>query len=128
MAPRPRGGRGFTLIEVLVAVVIIAVAFTSLLALQNRNLALVGRGQNVTTATLLMRELVARVELYPEFSELGTATGEFDGFPGFRWERDVSATTFEELREVRLHVMWGEGARQGADLLYYVHREPEAAR
>jgi general secretion pathway protein I len=120
MASEPSRTGGFTLLEVLVAVAVIAFAFTGLLALHNRNLALVGRDQDMTRATLLLRELVAQVELYPDFSEVGTTTGTFDGYPGFRWERDVHSTALDELREVRLHVIWGGQNPQQAELLYYV--------
>lgn len=116
--------RGFTLLEVLVAVMIIALAFSGLLALHNRNLAVIGRDQNMTRATLLMRELVAQAEIFPEYSELGTASGNFEGSPGFSWEREVRSTPLEELREIRFRVRWGERAGQDAELLYYVHRQP----
>jgi type II secretion system protein I len=116
--------RGFTLLEVLVAVMIIALAFSGLLALHNRNLAVIGRDQNMTRATLLMRELVAQAEIFPAYSELGTANGNFEGSPGFSWEREVRSTALEELREIRFRVHWGERAGQSAELLYYVHRQP----
>jgi len=122
-ARRMRGGRaGFTLLEVLVAVLVIAFAFTGLLALHNRNLILIGRDQELTTATLLMRQLVAQVELLPDFSQYGTSTGGFDGYPGFHYEIEVDHTALEELRQVRLRVSWGNQKGYGADLLYYVHK------
>ena len=123
--PRGLGRRGFTLIEVLVAVVIIAVAFPALLALQNRNLALVGNDQDRTTATLLMRQLVAQVELLEDYSRYGTSTGNFDGSPGFSYQLEVDHTNFDELRQVRMHVLWGTGNSQSAELLYYVQRDPD---
>jgi type II secretion system protein I len=121
MANSRRLPRGFTLLEVLVAVMIIALAFTGLLGLHNRNLALIGRDQDRTRATLLMRELVAQAEIFPEYSELGNASGNFEGSPGFRWEREVRSTALEELRQIRFRVRWGERAGQSAELLYYVH-------
>ncbi|HUI25146.1 MAG TPA: prepilin-type N-terminal cleavage/methylation domain-containing protein [Candidatus Kryptonia bacterium] len=116
--------RGFTLLEVLVAVMIIALAFTGLLSLHSRDLALVTRDQDMTRATLLMRELVAQVELFPDYSQLGTASGNFDGSPGFSWQREVRSTALDELREVRFRVLWGDRGRNSAELLYYVHVQP----
>ena len=116
--------RGFTLLEVLVAVMIIALAFTGLLSLHSRDLALVSRDQDMTRATLLMRELVAQVELFPEYSQLGTASGNFEGSPGFSWQRDVRTTALDELREVHFRVVWGDRGRNSAELLYYVHIQP----
>lgn len=116
--------RGFTLLEVLVAVMIIALAFTGLLALHSRNLKMISRDQDMTRATLLLRELVAQAELDPNYSEVGNASGDFEGSPGFHWERDVQNTALEELREIRFRVSWGDRGSQHADLLYYVHRPP----
>jgi prepilin-type N-terminal cleavage/methylation domain-containing protein len=120
-----RDFRGFTLIEVLVAVVVIAVAFPALLALHNRNIALVGNDQDRTTATLLMRQLVAQVELLEDYARYGTSTGTFDGHPGFRYELQVDHTSIEELRQVRMRILWGTGTTQHAEVLYYVQRDPE---
>lgn len=117
-----RASAGFTLLEVMVAILVIAFAFTGLLALHNRNLTLVGRDQDLTTATLLMRQLVAQVELLPDFSQYGTSTGGFDGYPGFHYEIEVDHTALDELRQVRMRVSWGDKKGSGADLLYYVHK------
>ncbi|HVN87844.1 MAG TPA: prepilin-type N-terminal cleavage/methylation domain-containing protein [Candidatus Binatia bacterium] len=116
--------RGFTLLEVLVAVMIIALGFTGLLSLHSRNLTLVSRDQDLTRATLLMRELVAQVELFPDYAVVGSASGNFDGSPGFTWEREVTSTDLEELRQVRLRVLWGVRGLHRAEVLYYVHVQP----
>jgi type II secretion system protein I len=125
MTPEPYTCRraGFTLLEVLVAVIVIAVSFTGLLALHNRNLRLVGQDQNLTRATLLMRDMIAQLELYPEYLQLGSASGASDVYPELKWEREVNPTQFEDLREVKVRVHWGERGAHGAELLYYAHYE-----
>ncbi len=78
--------RGFTLLEVMAAVVILSIALVSLLQANNQSILLKGRAQNVTTATLLAREKLSEVLLDPESLE-ETQSGDFgDRFPSWRWE------------------------------------------
>src|SRR5512143_2877798 len=104
--PRALRGDGFTLIEVLVALVIVAIAFVGLLGLHNRNLAMVGRDQDLTRATLLARQLITEMELIEQFPDTGTSQGEFPDYPGFAWERNVEDTELPTVRKVTLRVIW----------------------
>jgi hypothetical protein len=113
--------------EVLVAIVIIGVALVALLGLHNRNLVIVGNDQDLTRATLLARELITQMELVEKFPDLGVSSGPFEGYPGFRWEREVLETTLPDLRAVQLRVIWDERAPDACRLTYYIRdrREPE---
>lgn len=119
--------RGFTLLEVLVALSVVAVSFVALLGLHNRNIAVVSRDQERTVALLLARRAIAEMEVGEGFPEVGTTEGEVEGYPGFRWVREVRDTEMPDLREVRLRVYWGERERAGYTVLYYArdHREPQ---
>ena len=75
-AARSRSG-GFTLLEVLVAVAILAVGLVSLLGLHVRNLALLGRDQRITDATMLARALMTEAEVEP-FPDIGLTDGDFE--------------------------------------------------
>src|SRR5581483_12176818 len=57
------GSSGFTLLEVLVAMAILAVALVSLLGLYNRSLTTAIRAQRLSTATLLAQEMLTRTQL-----------------------------------------------------------------
>ena len=122
-----RDAAGFTLLEVLVALTVVAFAFVGLLALHNNNLILAGRDQDLTRATLLARQFVTEMELIEEFPDLGMASGEFDNYPGFYWEREVDETPLPDVRRVRLRVIWDERTPKACELLYYIRdrREPE---
>lgn len=113
-----RSNRGFTLIEVLVALAIVAYALIGLLGLQNRNLTLVSQDQNVTRATLLARMLIAEMEVREKFPELGFTSGELED--GFYYEREVNETPLPEVREVRLRVIFDERRPDLVELLYYI--------
>ena len=98
----------FTLLEVLVALVIIATAFVALLGLHTRNLRVTAREAAYTSSLFLARELIAEAEL-GGFPDLGTSNGNFDerhpgGFVGYTWERIVTGTPFPQLREVEVRV------------------------
>ncbi len=99
--------RGFTLLEVLVAVAVLGLALVSLLGLHVRNIDLIARDQRITEATLLARGLMAEVDAAP-FPDLGVTEGDFEvdypeRYPDLRWEREV----------VRLPAGRARGARPG---------------
>jgi general secretion pathway protein I len=126
-AERRAGPAGFTLIEVLVALTIVAFAFVGLLGLHNRNLKMIGDDQNLTQATLLARRFISEMEVVEQWPDTGTSHGEFPEVPGFYWERDVEDTDLATVRRVVLHVFWDERNPNAVELLYFIRdrREPE---
>jgi general secretion pathway protein I len=123
---RSGGRRGFTLIEVLVALTIVAFAFVGLLGLQNRNLAVVANDLDLTRATLLARQFITEMELIEQFPDTGTSRGEFANSPGFYWERDVQDTELPTVRRVQLRVIWDERLPNACELIYYIRDRREA--
>ncbi|MEO2167416.1 MAG: type II secretion system protein [bacterium] len=69
--------RGFTLLEVMVALAVIATAFTALLSLHVENLRTLGREEAYSRALLLAETLAAESEL-EGWPGLGTSEGDFD--------------------------------------------------
>jgi type II secretion system protein I len=117
---------GFTLLEVLVALAVIAFAFVGLLGLHARSIKMIARDQNLTRATLLTRELVSQIQfqvMTNGLQNLGDSQGTFDGFPGYRWERQVLPTGLDEMREVVIRVIWDERNPSACELVYFV-RDP----
>lgn len=115
--------RGFTLLEVMVALAVIAFALVGLLGLQARNVKMIARGQNLTRATLLARELISQIQVEVDtkgFQGLGDSQGVFEGYPGYRWEREVLTTGLDELREVIVRVIWDERTPNACQLIYFV--------
>ncbi len=121
-----RRAAGFTLLEVLVALAVIAFAFVGLLGLQGHNIKAIARDQSLTRATLLARELVSQIQfdvLTKGLQSLGDAQGTFEGYAGFRWEREVITTGLDEMREVVVRVIWDERSPNACQLVYFV-RDP----
>jgi prepilin-type N-terminal cleavage/methylation domain-containing protein len=116
---------GFTLLEVLVALVIVSVAFVGLLGHHVRNLAQVGYDQDLTRAALLAREFITRMEVEEEFPDTGFWSTEVEGYPGFVIEREVSDTDLPDVRRVVLRVVFDERRPDAFQLLYFIHDERE---
>lgn len=126
-AERSADPAGFTLIEVMVAITIIAFAFVGLLGLHNRNLKMIGDDQNLTQATLLARRVITEMEVIEQWPDTGTSRGEFAEAPGFFWEREVEDTDLTNVRRVVLRVFWDERNPNAVELLYFIRdrREPD---
>ena len=113
---------GFTLLEVLLALGILALALPILLGLRNWDLELHARADELTTATLLAQEKLLETELSKVFP-LGETSGDFQGTPlgfqslgnttdrapSYRWKRIVIPTPLTLVREVKIQVLWPRG-------------------
>lgn len=80
--------RGFTLIEVMAAVMILAIALLSLLRANEQTLLLQGRAQNITTASLLAQEKISEILIDPA-ALAESEEGDFgERFPYWRWSME----------------------------------------
>ena len=129
LSPRP-ACQGFTLLEVMVAMAVLATAFTALLGLHVRNLQTVARDQAYLEAILLARTLITEVELAGS-AEIGSSSGDFEAsfpgeYPGFRWERTVADAQLglglgiPDIREVRVRVIPPLGEAAAAEPSLYL--------
>jgi general secretion pathway protein I len=118
-----RDARGFTLMEVLIAMAILALALPILLGLRNWDLNLHSRAADITAATMLAQEKLIEAELSPVYP-VGETTGDFrnppPGYqvPGdvtdraerYRWKRIITTTPLTAVREVKIQILWQQGA------------------
>jgi len=116
---------GFTLLEVLLAIAVLAIALPVLLGLRNFDMDLHERARQITEATLLAQEKMLESELAGVYA-IGETTGEFLNAPlgaplttqaferpiGYRWKRIVSPTPLQIIREVRVKVFWLRGVTE----------------
>ena len=100
--------KGFTLIEIMVALSVLSISLVVLLGLRNRDIALSGRSRHLIEGTLLARQKVTEITA-ADFADLGEKKGDFgEEFPNYAWRQMVSQTPFEAVRELLLQVVWKE--------------------
>ncbi len=103
---------GFSLLEVMIALAILSIVAVAFLRSQAGSMRLAEEANYISLATLLAKEKLAELE-GRGFTELGETSGDGgEGFPGFRWERIVSATEAGYVQKVELRVLWKEGPHE----------------
>lgn len=130
---------GFSLIEVMLALAVLAIAMPVLLGLRNSDVVMRDQARMLTMATLLAQHKLSETEL-GTVPPVGEQAGDFSTIPAgvraavpadqarsFQWRRTVAATPFEAVREVRVRVSWPRGAqvdgmphRDGIELTQYI--------
>lgn len=126
MNPPCKTARGFTLLEVMIAIAILGIALLGLLGLHHQSLQSVIRAQDITRAAMLAQAVMTEAEL-ERFPEVGATRGDFQAsFPGqyrdFRWERVVeSSGTFPDVREVKIVVFYGPAMNHTFLLTEFLH-------
>ena len=105
--------RGFTLLEVMVAVSIMALVLVTLLGLKNKTMQDVMMADHITTATLLAKRMMTDTIMFKPRLPLEDE-GEFSEqeFKEYTWKKAISVTPFAQIMEVRVAVLWKEGTRQ----------------
>jgi len=113
---------GFTLLEVLIAIAILALALPVLLGLRNWDLDLQSRAADITTATMLAQEKLMEAELSLVYA-IGETSGDFRNPPlgyqalgdtteraqKYRWKRIISSTPLNAVREIKIQILWEQG-------------------
>jgi general secretion pathway protein I len=107
---------GFTLLEVLVAVAIVAIALVTFMGLHLRSLDATIRAQDLTTAVLLAQ---AKMATMGEFPDPGEEQGRFEGpeLERFQWSSAVTEHTLDavdggqsvNVRRLAVTVFWADG-------------------
>ncbi|MCB1154325.1 prepilin-type N-terminal cleavage/methylation domain-containing protein [bacterium] len=121
-----RGHAGFTLLEVVVAMAILATVLVVLLENHSTSIRMSERARKLSIAANLARDLMTEVEMQG-FPELGSETGDFEEkypgqFPDFTWERNVNISIFADfIREVEVKVTYLEDGRpRSIELLNFI--------
>ena len=103
-----RTNNGFTLLEVMVALAIVATALVTLLGSHMMSLNLAQKQKEQTLMALLARQkleesfTIAFDSLQSDFGDFGPA------YPEYEWEREVEPADMEHLKEVRIIIKTSE--------------------
>jgi len=117
---------GFTLLEVMVAIAIIAITLVALFGSQSQSLSLANEAKFSTTAALLAQSKMAEIEaVNPE--DLASDSGDFgENFPNYHWNLTVSDVSFiatDEvlgyLKRIDLSLFYGEQRQYQYSLRLY---------
>jgi general secretion pathway protein I len=112
--PKKLSHKGFTLLEVLIAVALIAIALTTLLGSQSQSVSFANSAKFETMAALLAQSKMSEIAVQDKDS-LVSDSGDFgDDYPGYTWDVTVSDITIGEiydisdyLKQIDLTVTWG---------------------
>lgn len=108
--------RGFTLLEIMVSMVLIATALLAIVRLQAQNLELQSESQFMTVARLLAQERLAWIAGNPGNFNEGRSDGDFGEYhPDFRYTQEISRTdSGGDLYRVSLQIFIDETAPERA--------------
>jgi general secretion pathway protein I len=104
----PRGKRpeaaGFTLLEVMIAMAILAIALVAAFQSQSQSISMSGQARFLTTATLLAQGKMAELEAL-KLESVANDSGDFgEDYPDYAWQVEVADTGQESLKKIRLTV------------------------
>ena len=96
----PPGMCGFTLLEVMVAMAILAISLTGVYRLQNQTMAMSANARFYSVAPLLAQAKLSEFERTSLF-EQSNESGEFgEQFPGYRWALDTAPVPMDLLENM----------------------------
>ena len=107
---------GFTLLEVMVALAIIAISLMAVMGSQSQSLSLANEAKFATTVAFLAQKKMAELEA-EDPKKLRSDSGDFgEDFPGYHWESEVDDATLDgsekisdHVQKIGLTVYWAEG-------------------
>lgn len=95
---------GFTLLEVMIAMAILAIALVVVFQSQSQSISMASESRFVTTASLLAQSKMSEMEAVDP-GELGSGSGDFgDGYPGYSWRTTVDGTHMDSIKKIDVTV------------------------
>ncbi len=95
---------GFTLLEVMIAMAILAITLVAVFQSQSQSISMAGDSRFLTTASLLARSRMVEIDA-ADPREVAAGSGDFgDDFPDYRWQVEIGDTEIEVLKKISLTV------------------------
>jgi general secretion pathway protein I len=119
-----RGKKGFTLVEIVVAMAVLGISLVLVIELFSGGLRLGRASEEYTLAGQLARQKMEELSLSRELKE-GVEEGEFEG-TSYRWQMEVKRVELlpaametdyrppMDLYQVQVRVLWKSGAKERA--------------
>ena len=109
-----RTNKGFTLLEVMIAVALIAIALTTLLVSQSQSVSFANSAKFETMAALLAQSKMSEIAMHGADTQSGDSGDFGDDYPGYAWQATVSdfsiqgaESVSDYLKQIDLTVTWG---------------------
>jgi len=121
----PKHRHGLTLIEVLLAMVILGIGAGTLMLATARCLAVIAKARHYSTAQRLILQVGAEQPLTRSVIETGSDSGRFD--EGYKWEREITEPEDESregLYTIRTRVSWSDRGRESFEEIVTWHYVP----
>ncbi|MBI2383434.1 MAG: type II secretion system minor pseudopilin GspI [Gammaproteobacteria bacterium] len=116
-----RPARGFTLIEILAAVAILAIAMAAILSGMARYADNAAHLRQKTVALWVAHNRLTEIELEPEWPKIGRSDGTVETAGAeWRWEAAVIETPDPEVRRVNIRVLAPDGKAEAAALSAFI--------
>lgn len=97
--------RGFTLMEVLVALAVLAIALTSIYKMQGRTILMSSKARFLTIAPQLAQSKLAEIERN-EFKDISNDSGVFgEAYPNYAWTLSVEELPTELITDNNHHLV-----------------------
>lgn len=109
--PKRRNGKmkrtsekGFTLLEVMIAMAILAIALVAVFQSQSQSISMAGNARFLTTASLLAQSKMAETETIA-MRNIKSEAGDFGrDFPDYAWRITVKGTDIGSIKKIELVV------------------------
>jgi general secretion pathway protein I len=113
-----QGGKshtGFTLLEVMVAMAIIAITLMAVYDSQSASVSRASEAKFTIKASLLTQKKMAEIDML-DAQDITSDSGDFgDEYPGFSWKIDVEDSSIDvpeevstHLKQINLTISWGK--------------------
>lgn len=97
--------KGFTLLEVLVAMAVLTIALTSIYKLHGQTMVMSGKARFLTMAPQLAQSKLAEIEGQP-FQDIGDGSGDFGkDHPNYQWKLSMEDIPTELITEDKYHLV-----------------------
>jgi len=95
---------GFTLLEVMIAMAILAITLVAVYQSQSQSISMAGSSRFLTTASLLAQSRMVAIDT-ADPREINAGNGDFgEDFPDYRWQVEIGDTEIEVLKKISLTV------------------------
>jgi prepilin-type N-terminal cleavage/methylation domain-containing protein len=129
MKKRRASKTGMTLIEVLIALVILSIGVSSMMMAMSRCLSVVRTARNRDVARSLLRRVDVEFPIDRKTIEETTESGDFEDMEDYFWNREILMVDEEErpgLFLVTTRVLWSERGRDAFEEIITYNYAPDA--